>query len=108
MTLIRTPWTHGLVLESSKWIVAELVRVFHSVTTDVAADVVERLIERTLPIVWEVGSTKRVLNPSLSKKSQALLLLYSSRTSKTCAGGSSTRMRRSSVETYFGRRIASG
>jgi hypothetical protein len=66
-----------LVLESAKWVMAELVRVFHGVTTDVAAAAVDRLIERTLPIVWEVGDTKRVLDPSLSKKSQTLLLLYS-------------------------------
>lgn len=67
-----------LVLEASKWIMAELVRVFHNIPIEEAADAVERLTERTLPIVWEVGDTKRVLNPTLSKKDQTLLLLYSS------------------------------
>lgn len=67
-----------LVLESSKWIMAELIRVFHDITIEEAADAVERLTERTLPIVWEVGNTKRVLDPTLSKKDQTLLLLYSS------------------------------
>jgi hypothetical protein len=67
-----------LVLETSKWIVAELVRAFHNVPVEVATDAVERLTERTLPIVWEAGSAKRVLDPTLSKKDQTLLLLYSS------------------------------
>lgn len=67
-----------LVLESAKWVMAELVRVFHSVPVDEASEVVGRLVERTLPIVWELGDVKRVLNPSLSKKDQTLLLLYSS------------------------------
>lgn len=67
-----------LVLEMSKWIMAELVRVFHGVTVEEAVEAVDRLTERTLPIVWEVGDTKRVLDPSLSKKDQTFLLLYSS------------------------------
>lgn len=66
-----------LVLESSKWIVAELVRVFHEVDTAEAARVVDDLVEKTIPVVWEVGSKRRVLDPSLSKKDQTLLLLYS-------------------------------
>ncbi|MCZ7597852.1 MAG: hypothetical protein M5U09_09145 [Gammaproteobacteria bacterium] len=66
-----------LVLESSKWIVAELVRVFHEVDTAEAARVVDDLVEKTVPVVWRVGSKKRVLDPSLSKKDQTLLLLYS-------------------------------
>jgi len=66
-----------LVLESSKWIVAELVRVFHEVDTAEATRVVDDLVEKTVPVVWEVGSKRRVLDPSLSKKDQTLLLLYS-------------------------------
>lgn len=69
-----------LVLEMSKWIMAELVRVFHGVSIDEAVEAVDRLTERTLPIVWQIGETKRVLDPSLSKKDQTLLLLYSSAT----------------------------
>lgn len=67
-----------LVLETSKWIVAELVRIFHNVTTDAASAVVEKLTERTFPVVWEIGDTKRVLKPELSVREQTLLLLYAS------------------------------
>jgi hypothetical protein len=54
------------------------VRVFHDVTTEQAAEAVERLTERTLPIVWTIGDTRRVLDPKLNYKDQVLLLLYSS------------------------------
>lgn len=66
-----------VVLESSKWLVAELVRVFHKVSTKEATATVESLIERTTPIIWEVGDRKRVLRTDLSMKDQTLLLLYS-------------------------------
>ena len=67
-----------VVLESSKWIVAELVRVFHAIQPDEAATAVDRLVERTVPMIWEVASVKRVLAADMSKKDQTLLLLYSS------------------------------
>jgi len=66
-----------LVLESSKWIMAELVRIFNDIPIAAATEAVERLTERTLPIVWQIGDTKRVLDPSLSMRDQTLLLLYS-------------------------------
>ncbi len=65
-----------VVLESAKWVMAELVRVFHDLTTQEATDVVNALVERTVPIVWEVGAQKRVLQSKLSKRDQTLLLLY--------------------------------
>lgn len=68
-----------VVLESSKWIMAELVRVFHAVSTVEAAAVVDSLVERTVPVVWETGGAKkRVLKTGLSMKDQTLILLYSS------------------------------
>ena len=67
-----------VVLESSKWIMAELVRVFHSISAVEASEVVDSLTERTVPMVWETGaSKKRVLQPGLSTKDQTLVLLYS-------------------------------
>ena len=67
-----------LVLESAKWIVAELIRVFHSLKTDEAMAVVEAVVERTVPIVWQIETKRRVLRPGMSMKDQVLLLLYSS------------------------------
>ncbi len=65
------------VLYMAKWVVAELVRIFHAVDTEAAAAVVESLVERTVPVVWEVSGRKRVLAKSLTMKEKTLLLLYS-------------------------------
>jgi len=67
------------VLEMSKWVMSELVRIFHDVTTENAAAAVDALVERTLPVVWKVGTNLRVLVPAMSMKDKALLLLYHSR-----------------------------
>jgi hypothetical protein len=64
------------VLHMSKWILGELVRVFHGVSTDVAAAAVNAIVDRTVPIVWEVGGKLRVLQPEMSMKNRALVLLY--------------------------------
>lgn len=65
-----------VVLYMAKWIMAELIRIFHTVDTETATAAVEALIEREVPLVWEVAGVKRVLNPSLSRKDKALLLLH--------------------------------
>lgn len=71
------PMDARVVVEMAKWIMADLVRVFHGLDTAAAAEFVEGLIERTVPAVWDVGDRKRVLRPELTKKDQTLLLLYS-------------------------------
>jgi len=64
------------VLASAKWIVAELVRVFHDVDIPTATKAVDALVDRTLPIVWEVSGRKRVLRTDLSMLDATLVLLY--------------------------------
>lgn len=65
------------VRESAAWVVAELVRVTHGVSTGEAQDAVDALVERTHPLVWEVDGVKRVLSPGMKMGDQVLLLLYS-------------------------------
>jgi hypothetical protein len=64
------------VLGMSKWLVSELIRVFHNVTTEDATTAVDSLIDRTLPEVWKVGENLRVLKPDMSMKDKTLVLLY--------------------------------
>jgi hypothetical protein len=81
------------VLYMAKWIVAELVRVFHNVDTTTATAVVDSLVEREIPIIWRVGGVSRILNPKLSRKDKTLLLLYGAPTSvseRSSPRGSST------------------
>ncbi|MFD7290107.1 hypothetical protein [Streptomyces sp. NPDC059863] len=65
------------VLYMSKWLMAELVRVFHDLTVEQASALVENLVEREVPQVWAEGSRKRVLSLGLTWKQKMLLLLLS-------------------------------
>lgn len=64
------------VVSMSQWLMAELVRIFHDVDIDKAAAAVDSLVERQIPLIWEIGGKKRVLNPGLSSKEKALAVLY--------------------------------
>lgn len=65
------------VLYMSKWLMAEVVRVIHTFTTEEASNVVEALVERQVALVWRHESKKRVLKTGLTLKKNALLLLLS-------------------------------
>lgn len=65
------------VLYMSKWLVAELIRIFHNLDTTAATEAVETLIERELQVVWSVGDKKRVLSNNLTLYNKTMLLLYS-------------------------------
>lgn len=59
-----------------QWIVADLVRAFHAVDTKTATQIVEALIEREVPLIWEVNGVKRVLDPKMGIRDRLLVLLY--------------------------------
>ncbi|MEO1303280.1 MAG: hypothetical protein AAFV36_08935 [Myxococcota bacterium] len=65
------------VLQMAKWIVAELIRILHATTTERATEIVSALSGREIAMIWRVDGVARVLDSSLSAKSQTLLLLYS-------------------------------
>jgi hypothetical protein len=67
----------AFVLQSAKWILAELVRVFHKIGLSDATKVVEALTERNVPLIWNAGNNRRVLNAALSHRDQTLILLKS-------------------------------
>lgn len=68
------------VLSLASWVMAELVRIFHNVSTQEAQDTVEALVERKTPLVWEVepGGVKRVLNAKMLGRDQVLIFLHHS------------------------------
>jgi hypothetical protein len=65
------------VVTIAKWILAELIRVFHTVTPQDAQRIVDSVAEITVPLVWADGAIKRVLDTSL-KLGQRILVLLSS------------------------------
>ncbi len=67
------------VVACADWVMAELVRLFHQVTTAQAQTIVEGLISKQIPTVWQVGQRKRVISPperKLKTTEKILLLLY--------------------------------
>jgi hypothetical protein len=64
------------VLQIAKWIMAELVRVLHNVDTETATVLVDTLIERETPLIWEVSGKKRVLATNMKIKDMTFLLLH--------------------------------
>lgn len=65
------------VVYMSKWLMAELIRVLHALTTTEASEIIETVIKRQVPVVWTSGNKKRVLRTGLSWKKNTLLLLLS-------------------------------
>src|SRR5262249_17697761 len=66
------------VLSTASWLMAELVRIFHGVTTAEAQQTVDTLVERRTPLIWEVEGVKRVLDTKMKTRDRALVLLHHS------------------------------
>lgn len=66
----------SFVLASAKWLMAELIRMFHGVDTVTAEQTVDRIVERTVPLVWQVGELRRVLAPEFTMREKTLVVLY--------------------------------
>ena len=66
-----------VVYGMASWTLAELVRVFHGVSTQEAQGIADVLVERKLALVWDTGQGKRVQDPEMDKGDQALLMLHS-------------------------------
>jgi hypothetical protein len=69
------------VLYMSKWLMSELVRIFHNVDTTQASEIIDSIVERKFSLVWEVNGIKRILDESLTMKDKTLILLYHSKNS---------------------------
>lgn len=63
-------------LRLADWCMAELVRVSRSIPIDDAQVLCDAMIERQVPLVWNVLGRKRILATGLSYRDQTLLLLY--------------------------------
>lgn len=65
-----------LVINTAKWLMSELIRIFHEVDTEEAQNAVELITERETPLIWNINGKRRVLNVALSKYAQTLVLLH--------------------------------
>jgi len=62
---------------SASWLMAELIRVFHSINIADAKRVVDNLTQIKTPAVWVDDDVRRVLDPNTKLSDQVLLLVAS-------------------------------
>jgi hypothetical protein len=65
-----------LVVSAIDWVLAEFVRLHHSVSPDEAQRIVEELITRSAPTVQDFDGFLKVLDPRLEASDRCLVLLY--------------------------------
>ncbi len=65
-----------LVVYVLDWVLAEFVRLYHTVPANEAQDIVESLVTRTAPVVQDFAGFLKILNPSLPAGDYFLVLLY--------------------------------
>ena len=65
-----------LVVAICDWVLAELVRLYHSVPADAAQALVEGLVERKVLVVQDFGGFLKTLNPKWGPAQRILVTLY--------------------------------
>lgn len=65
----------NLVVNTMSWILAELVRLHHSVDAPTAQRIIDNLVQRELPLIFEVDGFPRVLR-TIGATDHCLVLLY--------------------------------
>lgn len=66
----------SLVVSVLDWVLAEFVRMYHSVTPDVAQAMVTNIVTRQVPTIEEFDGALKVLRTDLGASEVVLLLLY--------------------------------
>lgn len=66
----------SLVINVLDWVLAELIRLHHSVSPDEAAKLVDEIVTRVAPVVQDFDGFLKVLNPKLQASDHFLVLLY--------------------------------
>ena len=69
----------NICVSGASWLLAELVRFSHDLSTENAERVVRSLVEIKTPIIWEGGDIRRVAIDGLSRPDEALLLISSNK-----------------------------
>lgn len=64
------------ILQTSKWVLAELVRLNSTYQIDETEKLVDEIVERNIEGIWKTGDIKRVMIEGLSVKAQIIVLLY--------------------------------
>jgi hypothetical protein len=68
------------ILYSVKWVLAELVRLNSTLSPDETSSLISSIVERQLDLIWKHDGIVRILNTSMPKNLQVLVLLYDENT----------------------------
>lgn len=64
------------IINSCKWVLAELVRLGGASTHEEAQQLVEQILHRHVGIVWDDGETFMILDPKMKAPERSLVVLY--------------------------------
>lgn len=64
------------VVAACDWVLAELVRLYHSVSAQEAQSIVESIVERKVLVVQDFDGFLKTLNPDFSSQERILVVLY--------------------------------
>lgn len=64
------------VISSSKWILAEIIRLESSQSPNITIKIIEKISQRDIEGIWSEGDIKRILIDTLSVKESILFLLF--------------------------------
>lgn len=65
----------NFTIANVQWIMGEFVRIYHNLPIDEAQELVDIIVERKIPLVWDNGSVKRILDTSIPKPDQILIFI---------------------------------
>lgn len=65
-----------VLLGNTKWVLAELFRIVSTLSFDETEKIVDSIMCRETSIIWDTGTTLRVLNAKMSARDKILCLLY--------------------------------
>lgn len=68
------------ILYSTKWVLAELVRLNSTLEPDETLALISSIVERELDLIWKKDGIVRILETNMPKSQQVLVLLYDENT----------------------------
>lgn len=66
----------SLILQTSKWVLAELIRLNSTISINETEKLVDEIIERNIEGIWKAGEVSRLMLDGLSLKNEILVVLY--------------------------------
>lgn len=65
-----------LILYNIKWILSEIIRLKSSLSIDATQNLIDKIVERNIGIIWQEDNIVRILNSKIPTREQILILLY--------------------------------